>query len=181
MRISSRVCYAITALIDLAQQEQASFVSLQSIVQRQQIPLTYLEHLFPRLRRDGLVAAARGPGGGYALARSAAQISVADIVHAVDQTGADKHEPAMAPERGLTPEAASAHALWLRADAQIQSILQGTSLQMLLDDELLAGVREKSARPAPRSPVLPSGNEAARQALPSRAAASIFDLADALA
>ena len=106
---------------------------------------------------------------------------MADIVHAVDQTGADKHESAMAPERGLTPEAASAHALWLRADAQIQSILQGTSLQMLLDDELLAGARAKSAKLAPRSPVLPSVNEAAGQVRPSRGPASIFDLADALA
>ena len=85
MRMSTKGRFAVNALIDLALREPAGPVALASISQRQQISLSYLEQLFSRLRRDGVVESTRGPGGGYTLARSAEQISVADIVTAVDE------------------------------------------------------------------------------------------------
>ena len=85
MRMSTKGRFAVNALIDLALREPAGPVALASISQRQQISLSYLEQLFSRLRRDGVVESTRGPGGGYTLGRSAEKITVADIVSAVDE------------------------------------------------------------------------------------------------
>ncbi|HSQ70796.1 MAG TPA: Rrf2 family transcriptional regulator, partial [Rubrivivax sp.] len=84
MRMSTKGRFAVNALIDLALREPAGPVALAAICARQQISLSYLEQLFSRLRKNGLVESTRGPGGGYTLGRSAAEISVADIVSAVD-------------------------------------------------------------------------------------------------
>ena len=80
MRMSTKGRFAVNALIDLALREPAGPVALAAICARQQISLSYLEQLFSRLRRNGLVESTRGPGGGYTLGRSAAEITVADIV-----------------------------------------------------------------------------------------------------
>ncbi len=97
MRLSTKGRYAVMAMADLALGAQsggaqsttvtptAKPISLAEISERQQISLSYLEQLFARLRKAGLVKSARGPGGGYVLARSAAQIFVSDIVLAVDE------------------------------------------------------------------------------------------------
>ncbi|MGZ8364063.1 MAG: Rrf2 family transcriptional regulator, partial [Caulobacteraceae bacterium] len=85
MRLSTKGRYAVMAMADLAQQGGDRAVTLADIAARQNISLSYLEQLFSRLRRKGLVQSARGPGGGYRLARPAADTPVADIVTAVDE------------------------------------------------------------------------------------------------
>src|SRR4051812_5912866 len=89
MQISTRGRYAVMAMVDLASRERArecaSPVCLAEIAGRQQLSLSYLEQLFSKLRRAGLVSSARGPGGGYRLARPADAIAIADIVLAVDE------------------------------------------------------------------------------------------------
>ncbi len=89
MQLSTRGRYAVMALVDLAMQQGQTAacgpICLGDIAQRQQLSLSYLEQLFAKLRRAGLVSSARGPGGGYRLARPADEIAIADIVGAVDE------------------------------------------------------------------------------------------------
>src|SRR6185437_16229523 len=86
MRLSTKGRYAVMAMADLAKRGQDDrAVTLADIARRQDISLPYLEQLFARLRRSGLVKSVRGPGGGYRLARTAAEMAVAEIVTAVDE------------------------------------------------------------------------------------------------
>jgi Rrf2 family iron-sulfur cluster assembly transcriptional regulator len=87
MRLSTKGRYAVMAMADLARREgdASRAVALADIAERQEISLSYLEQLFARLRRKGLVKSARGPGGGYRLARGAHETTIAEIVHAVDE------------------------------------------------------------------------------------------------
>jgi Rrf2 family transcriptional regulator, iron-sulfur cluster assembly transcription factor len=86
MRLTTKGRFAVTAMIDLALNNGAGPVTLADISERQKISLSYLEQLFGKLRRRALVTSVRGPGGGYNLARPANQISVAEIVTAVDES-----------------------------------------------------------------------------------------------
>ena len=85
MRLTTKGCFAVTAMIDLALNSGEGPVTLAAISERQKISLSYLEQLFGRLRRYGLVESVRGPGGGYCLARPDADITIADVVRAVDE------------------------------------------------------------------------------------------------
>ena len=85
MRLTTKGRFAVTAMIDLALRENTGPVALAAISARQQISLSYLEQLFGKLRRHELVESTRGPGGGYSLARKSAEITVADIIVAVDE------------------------------------------------------------------------------------------------
>lgn len=85
MQLSTKGRYAVMAMTDLASQGEDRAVSLAAIAERQQLSLAYLEQLFARLRRAGLVESVRGPGGGYRLARPAAETSIAEVVTAVDE------------------------------------------------------------------------------------------------
>lgn len=86
MRLTTRGRYAVTAMLDLALHGADATVALADVAERQELSLTYLEQLFNRLRRASLVSSARGPGGGYRLARPAEEISVADVIAAVDES-----------------------------------------------------------------------------------------------
>jgi Rrf2 family transcriptional regulator, iron-sulfur cluster assembly transcription factor len=86
MRLTTKGRFAVTAMIDLALRQHMGPVTLAGIAERQKISLSYLEQLFGKLRRHNLVASVRGPGGGYCLARSMEQMTVADIIRAVDET-----------------------------------------------------------------------------------------------
>lgn len=86
MKMSTKGRYAMVALTDIALQPKNSIVSLLEISNRQGISLTYLEQIFVRLRRGGLVKSRRGPGGGYSLAKAAHDIRVIDVLIAVDET-----------------------------------------------------------------------------------------------
>lgn len=85
MRLGTRARYAVTAIVDLASTCGGAPVTLADIAARQAISLSYLEQLFARLRRCGLVRSVRGPGGGYLLARPAEETSIAEIIAAVDE------------------------------------------------------------------------------------------------
>src|SRR5690606_34799807 len=85
MRLTTKGRFAVTAMIDLALRQQRGPVTLATISERQNISLSYLEQLFGKLRRHELVDSVRGPGGGYSLARLARNITVADIIFAVDE------------------------------------------------------------------------------------------------
>ncbi|HLW27492.1 MAG TPA: Rrf2 family transcriptional regulator [Kiloniellales bacterium] len=85
MKLSTKGRYAVMALVDLAAHAEGQPVTLAEIAERQQISLSYLEQLFAKMRRAGLVTAIRGPGGGYLLAHSAKQTRIADIILAVDE------------------------------------------------------------------------------------------------
>ncbi len=85
MRLTTKGRFAVTAMIDLALRQQGGPVTLAGISERQKISLSYLEQLFGKLRRHQLVASVRGPGGGYNLAKSLETVTVADIIHAVDE------------------------------------------------------------------------------------------------
>ena len=86
MKLSTKGRYAMVALVDLGMQAEGAIASLTEISERQDISLAYLEQLFVRLRRAGLVDSVCGPGGGYRLARPASEIRVAEILEAVDET-----------------------------------------------------------------------------------------------
>lgn len=86
MRLTTKGRFAVTAMIDLALRQHTGPVTLAGIAERQKISLSYLEQLFGKLRRNRLVASVRGPGGGYCLAKPMDQMSVADIIRAVDET-----------------------------------------------------------------------------------------------
>ena len=85
MRLSTKGRYAVMAMVDLAKHSCGQPVSLAEIAERQEISLSYLEQLFARLRKGGLVKSMRGPGGGYRLAHSAAETRISDIILAVDE------------------------------------------------------------------------------------------------
>lgn len=85
MKLTTKGRFAVTAMIDLALRHEGGPVTLAGISERQKISLSYLEQLFGKLRRHQLVASVRGPGGGYCLARKLSEISVADIIRAVDE------------------------------------------------------------------------------------------------
>jgi len=86
MILGTKSRYAVMAMVDLAQRESDRPATLASIAEAQQIPLAYLEQIFVKLKRNGLVRSVRGPGGGYVLARNAAETWVSDIVMAVDES-----------------------------------------------------------------------------------------------
>lgn len=129
MKLSTKGRYAVTAMMDLALHEARGPVTLAEISQGQGISLSYLEQLFAQLRRQRLVRGVRGPGGGYRLARSAAEITVADIIMAVDEsvdaTRCGSRDEGRDGERCLT------HDLWSELSGQIQGFLDGITLEAL--------------------------------------------------
>jgi Rrf2 family iron-sulfur cluster assembly transcriptional regulator len=128
MRLSTKGRYAVMAMADLARRQGGRAVSLADIAERQEISLSYLEQLFARLRRRGLVVSARGPGGGYRLAREADALNIAEIVLAVDEplhaTRCQGHSAGcmLKGERCLT------HDLWDEMGRKIHDYLESVSL-----------------------------------------------------
>ena len=126
MRLTTRGRYAVTAMLDLAIHQDKGSISLADISARQGISLAYLEQLFGRLRRGGLVQSARGPGGGYRLERPAVEISVSEVIEAVHESveatrcGGEKN--CQGHERCLT------HDLWEDLGAEIDSFLSRINL-----------------------------------------------------
>ncbi len=138
MQLSTRGRYAVMAMADLATRQavgcECGPVCLAEIAGRQQLSLAYLEQLFGKLRRAGLVASARGPGGGYRLARTSDTITVADIVDAVQEPiHATRCEAGTGgcmagPVPGAAGERCQTHDLWYELGRQIALFLQGITL-----------------------------------------------------
>ena len=128
MKLTTKGRYAVTAMLDLSLHGDESPVSLAEISDRQDISLSYLEQLFSKLRRKNLVESMRGPGGGYRLGREPQDVSISDIISAVDEnvdvtrcqgeTNCDGKD-----KRCLT------HDLWMDLSKQIQDFLSDISLQ----------------------------------------------------
>lgn len=85
MKLTTKGRYAVTAMLDLALHTGSGPITLADVAKRQDISLSYLEQLFARMRRKDLVSSVRGPGGGYMLSRSAEEISIAEVITAVDE------------------------------------------------------------------------------------------------
>ena len=131
MKLTTRGRYAVTAMLDLAINGGSRPVSLADISGRQEISLSYLEQLFAKLRREQLVTSARGPGGGYRLARNGADIFVAQIIDAVDEsvdvTNCHGKGNCHQGETCLT------HHLWEDLSGQIHDFLSQISLGDLME------------------------------------------------
>ena len=141
MRLTTKGRYAVTAMLDLALHYKDGPITLSDISQRQGISLSYLEQLFSRLRKQGLVDSTRGPGGGYRLSRNANEIPVADVITAVDEkvetTRCGGLSNCQDDQQCLT------HELWTDLSRQIHSFLLGISLGQLVENQ---GVQEVAAR-----------------------------------
>lgn len=131
MRVSSKGRYAVVALLDVAENSASRPASLADVAARQKISLSYLEQLFAHLRRAGLVAASRGPGGGYRLQRPAAEITVLDVFQAVEDVA---NSPAEGGSRDWTEGPAAD--LWLALDDNISQFLERTRLSDLMSEEV---------------------------------------------
>lgn len=141
MRLTTKGRYAVTAMLDLALHATEGPVPLADISKRQGISLSYLEQLFSRLRREGLVDSARGPGGGYRLARAAAEIAVVDVINAIDEnvnvTRCGGEGDCQDGEPCLT------HDLWCDLSKQIHDFLAGIDLQQLVERRSVQEISER--------------------------------------
>lgn len=145
MRLSTKGRYAVMAMADLARREcdATRAVALAEIAGRQQISLSYLEQLFARLRRKGLVMSARGPGGGYRLAKTAETTSIADIVHAVDEPLRATRCISQGKGCMLKGERCLTHDLWEDLGHRIEDYLASVSLADVVTGRL--GADRKAA------------------------------------
>lgn len=141
MRLTTKGRYAVTAMLDLALHHGKGPITLAEIADRQGISLSYLEQLFARLRKQSLVASVRGPGGGYTLGQEATDISIAEVITAVDEnvdtTRCGGAHNCHNNGRCLT------HDLWQDLSNRIYEYLNHISLQDLMDRE---SVRQAASR-----------------------------------
>ncbi|MDP3875434.1 MAG: Fe-S cluster assembly transcriptional regulator IscR [Methylobacter sp.] len=141
MRLTTKGRYAVTAMLDLAFHSQVKPVTLTDIAARQTISLSYLEQLFARLRRAGMVKGVRGPGGGYKLCRKTSEINIADIISAVDEsldsTKCGGEANCQKDQACLT------HALWMGLSEQIRNYLEDISLADLLEKNQVQDVAKR--------------------------------------
>ncbi len=143
MRLSTKGRYAVMAMADLAGNEGASKpVSLAEIAKRQEISLSYLEQLFAKLRRGGLVKSVRGPGGGYRLSRPSGEVRIADIILAVDEPiTATRCHPGSPMGCTGTATRCVTHDLWEELGRQIHVFLSGVSLADVVEKRILGRTR----------------------------------------
>lgn len=145
MRLTTKGRYAVTAMLDLALHSERGPVSLADISKRQEISLSYLEQLFAKLRKDGLVQSVRGPGGGYKLNRSLTELSVAQIIDAVDES----LDATLCGGQGdcQQGEVCLTHHLWADLSGQIHQFLHGISLASLVERrDVQAVLKRQNAR-----------------------------------
>ena len=146
MRLTTKGRFAVTAMIDLAMRGDEGPVTLAGISERQKISLSYLEQLFGKLRRHGIVESVRGPGGGYTLARRAGTISVAEVILAVDEpidaTQCGGKENCHDDHRCMT------HDLWARLNDRMVEFLSSVSLHELAEQQRTRPVHLVRGAPA---------------------------------
>ena len=141
MKLTTKGRYAVTAMLDLALHDVKDPINLADIARRQEISLAYLEQLFAKLKRSSLVESSRGPGGGYRLKRPADEISVREVINAVDEpvdaTRCGGQENCQGELRCLT------HDLWEELNTQISDFLNGVTLGELIQRK---NIQQTSAR-----------------------------------
>jgi Rrf2 family iron-sulfur cluster assembly transcriptional regulator len=144
MKLSTKGRYAVTAMFDVAIHQTEGPVSLSEISERQGISLSYLEQLFGRMRRCGLVASTRGPGGGYRLAHTPDRIAIADIITSVDEnvdaTRCGGNADCQNQQRCLT------HELWQELSSQIHVFLSSITLEDAINKQRVVEVAERQDR-----------------------------------
>ncbi|KAA8728826.1 MAG: Fe-S cluster assembly transcriptional regulator IscR [Ewingella americana] len=150
MRLTSKGRYAVTAMLDVALHSQEGPVPLADISERQGISLSYLEQLFSRLRKNGLVASVRGPGGGYLLGKDASEIAVGAVITAVDEsvdaTRCQGKEGCQNGERCLT------HTLWRDLSERISGFLNNITLGELVNNQEILEVADRQNGETRRQP-----------------------------
>lgn len=133
MKLTTKGRFAVTAMVDLGMRHGSGPVTLAEISGRQKISLSYLEQLFGKLRRRNIVDSVRGPGGGYCIARDMSQLTVADIILAVDEpidaTQCAGKENCKDDEKCLT------HDLWMNLNTRIFDYLESVTLRQLVDNQ----------------------------------------------
>ena len=144
MRLTTKGRYAVTAMLDLAIHYKDGPITLADISKRQGISLSYLEQLFSRLRRRGLVSSVRGPGGGYRLARAAPEIAVIDVITAVDE------DVDIRKCGGLgncqDNDTCLTHELWCDLSQQIQDFLSNISLGQLVERNTIREISDRQEK-----------------------------------
>ena len=141
MRLTSKGRYAVTAMLDVALHTATGPVPLADISARQEISLSYLEQLFARLRKHGLVSSVRGPGGGYQLGRPATEISVSEVISAVDEsvdaTRCQGKSDCQGGAKCLT------HTLWSDLSTRIEDFLTQITLGELVSQNEIQSVAKR--------------------------------------
>ena len=139
MRLTTKGRYAVTAVLDLALHQNGGPVPLAAISERQGISLSYLEQLFAKLRRSDVVSSTRGPGGGYKLTNNVDEVSVSDIILAVDETckvvDCDDTESCSGGYQCLT------HDLWQELSNEIRTFLDGITISEIMSQEAVNDVK----------------------------------------
>jgi Rrf2 family protein len=151
MRVSAKVDYALRACVELAAAEGTGPIKGERIAQAQEFPLKFLENILGELRQAGLVRSQRGVDGGYWLAKPAAEITLAEVIRAV--------EGPLANVRGVRPDAVEYHGsserlreVWIAVRASLRSVLEEVTLADIAGGELPAVVRDLVADPEAWSP-----------------------------
>lgn len=141
MKLTSKGRYAVTAILDVALKEHGGPVPLADISERQGISLSYLEQLFAKLRKQGLVSSVRGPGGGYKLGKARSDISVAMIIEAVNETVRIRtcSENCGCAKQGTQ---CLTHALWGQLSDRINTFLDNITLEELMTSEHVQHISE---------------------------------------
>ncbi len=143
MRLTTKGRYAVTAVLDLSFHDNKGPVSLADISERQHISLSYLEQLFARLRRNNIVSSTRGPGGGYMLSRAAGEISMAEIIIAVDEnyeaTNCADHQRGC----GGNEFPCLTHDLWQELSEEIHEFLDGITLEEMKSKTMVKNVVQR--------------------------------------
>ena len=179
MRLSTKGRFAINAMIDVALREKLGPVPLSDIAARQQISLSYLEQMFSKLRQHGLVESTRGPGGGYALGHRTDNITVADIIGAVEEGGLHS-----ASDTGRRAEATAQETLsqdmtqdlWDNLNSRMVDYMKSISLRSLVLQQLAKGVQVEEKPAANRGVFKKPKLEALRSNVPN----SVFALGQSL-
>jgi Rrf2 family iron-sulfur cluster assembly transcriptional regulator len=139
MRLTTKGRYAVTAVLDLALHQDRGPVSLAAISERQHISLSYLEQLFAKLRRNNIVSSTRGPGGGYKLKGNVDEISVSDIILAVDEAC----KVVDCSDSGGCHDGYQCltHDLWQELSNEIRTFLDGITLSEIMRQESVHNVK----------------------------------------
>ena len=132
MQLTTKGRYAVTAMLDLASNDSSRPVTLDMISQRQNISLSYLEQLFAKLRKASLVRSIRGPGGGYLLNVNPVDVTLTEIIEAVDEN-IDLRR-CHGAKNCLRGKQCLSHHLWCEVSDQIRGFLSSRNLQQVIDD-----------------------------------------------
>ncbi|HEX9568576.1 MAG TPA: Rrf2 family transcriptional regulator [Rhodospirillales bacterium] len=138
MKLSTKGRYAVMAMVDIAANSDGSPIALADVAERQEISLSYLEQLFGKLRRGGLVKSVRGPGGGYLLAHTAGETRIADIILAVDEPiKAVRCTPGSPAGCRINKTRCLTHDLWEELGNKIYLYLNSVSLADVVEKRVL--------------------------------------------